>query len=109
MSNTVSVDPAIVQQWVAAKMESTTVEEQLLAKGLDEATIASHLRAFRQLKNAGRQMNGFLCLAVGALLGFISCMLTVFNPIPELYNVILFGLTSISISLICLGLYFLFE
>jgi hypothetical protein len=109
MSYTVSIDTATIQQWVTAKLEPKAVEEQLVAMGLDEASIAKHLRAFRQLKNAGRQINGFICLGVGAVLGFISCMLTVFNPIPELYNIILFGLTSISISLICLGLYFLFE
>jgi hypothetical protein len=109
MSNTVSIDQVTIQQWVTAKLEPKAVEEQLLATGMDEAAVATHLRAFRQLKNAGRQLNGFICLAVGALLGFISCMLSVFNPIPELYNVILFGLTSISISIICLGLYFLFE
>jgi len=54
-------------------------------------------------------MNGFLFAGLGAVIGFISCLLSIINPVPELYNVILFGLTSVAILLICLGLYFLFE
>ena len=56
-----------------------------------------------------KQFNGFFCMGLGALLGFISCVLSLTNPIPELYNVILFGLTSVAILIIVLGMYFLFE
>lgn len=109
MSYTVSVDPATIQQWIAAKLEPKAVEEVLLAKGLDAADIANHLKAFKKLKNAIRQVKGFFCMGLGAFLGFVSCLLSITNPWPELYNVILFGLTSIAISIICLGMYFVFE
>jgi hypothetical protein len=33
----------------------------------------------------------------------------VLNPIPALYEIILYGLTSVAIILIMAGLYFLFE
>jgi hypothetical protein len=56
-----------------------------------------------------RQTNGFICMGVGAFLGFISCMLTVINPVPALYYYILYGLTSISITIIFIGLYLVFE
>jgi hypothetical protein len=45
----------------------------------------------------------------GAFLGFLSCVLTLINPVPELYNLILYGLTSIAIIIIVLGLYLVFE
>jgi hypothetical protein len=48
-------------------------------------------------------------MGLGAFLGFISCVLSLTNPIPELYNVILFGLTSVAILIIVVGMYFLFE
>lgn len=56
-----------------------------------------------------KQFNGFFCMGLGAFLGFISCVLSLTNPIPELYNVILYGLTSIAILIIVVGMYFLFE
>jgi hypothetical protein len=36
-------------------------------------------------------------------------MLTVINPVPALYYYILYGLTSISITIIFIGLYLVFE
>lgn len=109
MSYTISVDQATIQQWIAAKLEPKAVEEELLSKGMDAADIASNLQTFKRLRNAKRQVNGFICMGLGAFIGFISCILSVLNPIPELYNVILFGLTSVAILIVFLGMYFLFE
>ncbi|MFZ7113883.1 MAG: hypothetical protein ACO1G9_00795 [Bacteroidota bacterium] len=60
-------------------------------------------------ENAIRQKRGFSFTATGAVLGFISCVLSLTNPVPELYYIILYGLTSIAILLIFVGLYFIFE
>jgi len=109
MSYTISVDQATIQQWIAAKLEPKAVQEEMISMGMDDATIASNLQAFKRLRNAKRQVNGFMCMGLGALIGFISCILSVLNPIPELYNVILFGLTSVAIVIVFLGMYFLFE
>ena len=54
-------------------------------------------------------LQDFVFLAVGAVMGFISCLLTIINPVPSLYGVILYGLTSVAIILIMMGLYYLFE
>jgi hypothetical protein len=109
MSNTLQVDTTIIQQWIAAKLEPETVEQKLKESGLDAASITTHLKAFRKLKNAKKLQAGFICMAAGALLGFVSCLLTIINPVPALYNIILFGLTSVSICIICLGMYLVFE
>ncbi|MBK6399866.1 MAG: hypothetical protein IPF75_16835 [Bacteroidetes bacterium] len=60
-------------------------------------------------ENAIRQKRGFTFAATGAVLGFVSCVLSQTNPVPELYHIILYGLTSIAILLIFAGLYFIFE
>jgi len=109
MSYTVSVDQAIIQQWIVAKVQLKDVEEKLISMGMDDAAIAGNLQTFKRLRNAKRQVNGFICMGLGAFTGFISCILSVLNPIPELYNVILFGLTSVAILIVFLGMYFLFE
>lgn len=71
--------------------------------------IAHHPEELKRAKNAKKQFTGFICLGTGAFLGFISCVLTLTNPIPELFNIILYGLTSVAILIICAGLYFVFE
>ncbi|MBL0358632.1 MAG: hypothetical protein IPP72_18000 [Chitinophagaceae bacterium] len=109
MSYTATVDAATIQQWINAKLEPQAIEQELLVKGFDASAIASHLKEYRRLKNAKKQFTGFVCMAIGAFLGFISCVLTILNPVPELYNIILFGLTSLAILIIFLGLYFVFE
>lgn len=58
---------------------------------------------------AKRHAKGFKLTGLGAFLGFISCILSILNPIPEIYYFILYGLTSISILIAFLGLYFIFE
>ncbi|MEO7488673.1 MAG: hypothetical protein ABIU77_16295 [Ferruginibacter sp.] len=109
MSEFLTVDNTTIQQWIAAKLEPETIEQKLKEGGLDAASITTHLRAFRKLKNAKKLQAGFICMAAGALLGFVSCLLTIINPFPALYNIILFGLTSVAICIICLGMYLVFE
>lgn len=108
-ATTTTIDPGTMQQWIAHKHDLETVRAQLTALGLDEATIAVHLKEFKRIKNTRKQFIGFICLGVGAFLGFISCVLSLTNPIPELFNIILYGLTSVAIAVICAGLYFVFE
>ena len=109
MSYSSSIEMSTIQQWIAAKLEPTAIEKELFSKGFDAESIAAHLAAYKRARNAKRQSNGFIFMALGAFLGFISCVLTLINPVPELYNLILYGLTSISILVIFLGLYFVFE
>ena len=109
MSYSASVNADVFQQWIADRLELQKVKENLAALGYDEEMVLHHLREFKKLKYGKRQFNGFVCLAAGALLGFISCVLTLVNPVPELYNWILYGLTSVAVSIIILGLYYLLE
>jgi len=109
MSNTTSIEMATIQQWINAKLKPHAVEKELFAKGFDTESIAAHLKEYKRIINSKRQTNGFICLAVGAFMGFISCVLTLINPVPEFYNIILYGLTSLAILIVFAGLYFLFE
>jgi hypothetical protein len=58
---------------------------------------------------AKRQFNGILLMVIGAFTGFISCVLSLINPIPEFYGIFLYGLTSLAITLALIGLYLLLE
>jgi hypothetical protein len=109
MIGSVSINKDTLQQWAANKLDPQIIEQELKEKGLSAEEVAVQLKAYKKLRNANKQFVGFLCVAIGAFLGFISCVLSILNPIPELYNVILFGLTSIAIIIICVGMYFIFE
>lgn len=104
-----TIDSGLIRLWIEDKLEMVAVEAQLKGMGFSDETIAAYLAAYKKERYAGRRRNGFICAGLGAVLGFASCLLSIINPVPELYNLILFGLTSVAILLICLGLYFLFE
>jgi hypothetical protein len=104
-----NIDNALLKQWNLSSLEPQAIEAELSAKGLDAETITAYVEAYRKFKIARKQFVGFFCMGLGAFLGFVSCVLSLINPIPELYNLILFGLTSIAILIIVVGMYFLFE
>lgn len=109
MPYSATIDNALLRQWHMSRLEPQAVEMELASKGLDRETILEHLEAYRKFKIEKKQFVGFFCMGLGAFLGFISCVLSLTNPIPELYNVILFGRTSVAILIIVVGMYFLFE
>lgn len=98
-----------VQQWIADKRDARHIEAELIALGHDAGTIELHLREYRRIRHGKRQVAGFIWMGIGAFLGFISCVLSLTNPFPELYYWILYGLTSFAVVLIFVGLYFVFE
>jgi hypothetical protein len=109
MQNQFSVDSKLIQSWVDANLDPAEVEKKLQVDGFSEQDIAAYLQAYRKERYAGRRFNGFLYAGIGAALGLVSCLLSIFNPFPALYGIILFGLTSIAVLLVLIGLYFLFE
>lgn len=109
MAYTIPVDAEIIEQWIINQPDLQTIEAELLLKGMDAESISSHISEYKRLRNSQRQFTGFCCMGLGAFLGFISCILSIFNPVPELYNLILFGLTSVAILIIFYGFYCLFE
>jgi hypothetical protein len=109
MTYPINVDKVILEQWAAQKLAPETITGMLKEMGFDPDSITTHLRVYKKLRNAKRQFTGFVCMALGAFLGFLSCVLTLANPIPELHNLILFGFTSVGILIIVVGMYLVFE
>ena len=109
MSYANAVQPSTIQQWVDEKLDIQKIREKLESLSLDEETIVAHIQEFKKKKYANRQFKGFICLGLGAFLGFISCTLTLTNPIPEMYYWFLYGLTSVALTIIFLGLYYVLE
>ena len=104
-----TVDQAEIQQWISNKLSIQKIEELLQSKRLDPEIISLYIKEYNKQRCAIRRSKGFVFASIGAILGFIGCMLAILNPLPELYYIGLFGFTSLAAILICTGLYFLFE
>jgi hypothetical protein len=104
-----TIDPALVRQWVAAKHGPEEIKNLLHALGHSEESIERHLAAWKKTKFAARQWQGFLYIGAGALLGFLSCVMSLINPIPDMNGFFLYGCTSVAILIAFAGLYFVFE
>jgi hypothetical protein len=104
-----AVDSAIIQQWIAEKLNPEKVEQRLSTLNLGEEQRSAYLKEFKKIRNDQRQFKGFVILGAGAFLGFISCVLSIINPVPEFYYHILYGFTSVAVAVIFIGLYFVFE
>ncbi len=109
MDNPITINSALINQWSIERLSMQEVEEKLIALGYDSDYINVHLKEFNKLKYAKRQNAGFVLVGIGALLGFLSCVLTMVNPIPDLNDFFLYGLTSIAIIVVMMGLYLVFE
>ncbi|MBN8702155.1 MAG: hypothetical protein J0M08_03765 [Bacteroidetes bacterium] len=108
-AQTTKIDSAIIKKWIDTNLELDAIKKSMLALEMDNESIELHIAHYKKTKNSQRQFVGFIWLGIGAFMGFLSCILSILNPIPDLYNWILYGFTTISIILIFVGLYFLFE
>ena len=109
MTNHTEINTSLINEWMSDRLSQQEIEKKLIHLGYDAHKRAEHIRAYDKLKHAKRQYVGFMLSGIGALLGFISCVFTMINLTPELTNFFLYGLTSISIVLVMIGLYFVFE
>lgn len=109
MTDHTSIDSNTIQHWITGSKTPNEIIAELNSKGYDEKAINDHILEFKKQSIARQQKKGFIFLAAGAIMGFISCILTLTNLFPGWFDFILYGLTTISIGLIMLGLYFVFE
>lgn len=99
----------IFEKWIADGLTIEQVRERLNDMGYHDHILNNYVHEFKKLKYGKRQNKGSVLMGIGAFLGLVSCVFTLTNPIPELYNLVLYGLTSIAALVIFLGFYFVFE
>ncbi|MBL0144461.1 MAG: hypothetical protein IPP48_00485 [Chitinophagaceae bacterium] len=109
MSYAASVNAETIQQWVDKKLSPQMIEEDLKSKGLDADSIMSHIKEFRRIRYGKRKFSAFVMMGIGAVMGFISCVLTITNVLPHMFDIFLYGLTTAAALLVFRGLYLLFE
>ena len=109
MSYNASINPSIIKDWVTNNLSLESVEVELKQKGLQADDVTHYIKEFKKQRNAKKQFKGFVLMSIGAFLGFLSCVLTILQVFPEWYSLVLYGITFVGVSIIFVGLYFVFE
>jgi hypothetical protein len=110
MTNTTPpVDRELISNWIDNRLDAVAVKDQLRENGMDSDMADLYMKEYLRLRHEKKRFKGFMLAGIGAFLGFVSCLLSVLNPVPALFHVFLYGLTSLAIIFIVAGLYFLFE
>jgi ABC-type Fe3+-siderophore transport system permease subunit len=103
------INDQTIQHWLTNGLSSELVREELHKRGATSEEIDEHLKVYKKAIFDKRRFNACLLLAVGALIGFIGCIMAMINPFPDLYNVFLYGTTSLAALIAFWGLYLLLE
>ncbi len=100
---------SILSEAMQHKWSPDLVSEKLVAEGHDEVSVNLLLREYKKMLTAKRQTTGFILATIGALLGLLSCIFTVFDLFPNHIHIVLYGLTTVAITIVFVGLYYIFE
>ena len=95
--------------WNENEYSRDQIIQDLKSNNIDDDQINEILKEYKKIKLEKRQLSGFIITTIGGLLCFISCIFTLLNIIPSLREFVLYGLTTIGIVIILVGLYLIFE
>ena len=96
-------------EWLQEGLDDKQVFERLTSLDMDNDTLSKIAIDYKKYRQGERSKKGFNFIVLGAILGFTSCMLTLFNVMPEFRDFFLVGLTTLGISIAVYGCYCIFE
>ncbi|MEI6313103.1 MAG: hypothetical protein WCP57_12650 [Bacteroidota bacterium] len=97
------------RNWEMNQSTEEQIQSELELQGIPSSQIESILTMYKKNTQQKRQYRGFMFMGIGAFIGFLSCVLTMLDLVPELRGIALYGLTSIGVGLAFLGAYYVFE
>jgi hypothetical protein len=109
MEEALPVNESICQQLLSSGLNAEAIQEALKEKGIPGDNLPAYLDTIKKMRYAKRRNTGFICMAGGAFLGFISCVLTITHVMPHMFDFIFYGLTTLAVCIVVLGLYYVFE
>lgn len=92
----------LATQWLADGLDNKQVEAEMLKMGIDERNVPDLLREFKKMRNARNTTIGLYFILAGALLCLVSCVLTLAFSSASAF--ILYGLTSVGVIIVFIGL-----
>ena len=109
MTEQLHLDHSQIQQWITGNLSEEALISQLENAGINAEIAELYLQTFKKVRDEKRYKNGITLIITGAVLGFFSCVASLCNVAPEYCTLILVGLTSVSLVLVFIGLYLVFE
>ncbi len=103
------ISTSVFDQWLQNHFNQEQIVSELQSKGLLQNQIDTVLQQYKKHKLLIRTNKGFLFMGIGAVLGLVSCLMTVYEIMPAFRDFILYGLTSLGIGLAMYGGYLVFE
>ena len=100
---------AYFEQWMQEGLDEKQVNARLVTLNIASEGLTNIATEYKKYRQKIRSKKGLNCILVGAILGFLSCMLTLLNVMPELRDFFLVGLTTLGISVAVYGCYCIFE
>jgi hypothetical protein len=101
--------PELFQHWSLNRYSEDQIVSHLESKGVFREHMEGILKQYKKHRMLQRTNQGFIYIGIGATLGLISCLFTVYGVMPEFRNFILYGLTGAGITIACYGGYLVFE
>ncbi len=96
--------------WLDKDMNDVQIEAELLATGADERHVATMLAEIKKLRNARKTANGLIYILIGAVTCLLSCILTMTSSYSNSsFSLILYGITTIGIIIVFVGLMKIFN
>lgn len=93
--------------WLEKGFSNEQVKAELMNMGIEERNIPEMLREFKKMRNARNTAIGLYFILAGALLCFISCVWTL--AASSASSFVLYGLTSVGIIVVFIGLARIFN
>ncbi|HNS12055.1 MAG TPA: hypothetical protein PKM97_05535 [Bacteroidia bacterium] len=109
MSDPIAQKKELLLKWCNENFDLERIKVEMDILGFDSEKIKEYQEDYKKILRSKRQAIGFALLVIGAITGFVSCVLTLTNLFPGLFYWILYGLTSVALLIILIGLYFVFE
>jgi hypothetical protein len=94
---------------LSSHLTPEALKTTLESKGIHSENIGSYLEAIKRMRCAKKRSLGFICMGIGAFLGFLSCVLTITHALPNMFEFIFYGLTMLAVCLVVYGMYCVFE
>lgn len=95
--------------WKSNNLSEDVIIDELRQNGLDSLQIIEVLNFYKKKRNDEKQNTGFVVTGIGAFIGFVSCVFTMLDLFPELRGIMIYGVTSLALVFVFIGLYLIFE
>ena len=97
----------VATEWIDRGMNDQQIRLELAGIGVDERDIPEMLREIKMLRNARNTTKGMYFILAGALMCLFSCIFTLMAT--QSNGIVLYGLTSLGLVVIFIGLYKIFS